>query len=460
MGKGLEAFINPEFSEQHRMQNLKQYRRHKTLFMDKYGVDIDLLFTDGEPETYLGDFYNYIENRQFYEAYRALKARKDIFRTEQQKQLYDAFEKICLNRKEMDTVKVGDWVKDDYNFIYNVLKAENGTFLIKKLFDARTIRFINYQTDTVSYTEKFELMENFKVKISNLDFFQRPTAEEKAKIDAHFASHPEDAAKVDRFTDKFFEYRERLLAYGMVNPKNKLGTEFQKFYKYTSDQSALVLNITDCGDQLFLCYGATTVSLSADYRSFFEENGDDNEDMNIRRCFKIKSEADEAEAAVRIKAFFAEYGTLTKEEILTRAKEMRKEFMKLITDKLKPLGFKKKSNSWKKPLENGFYIEFHADKSTYSDIYAFDIYLFRENIVPRCYRNVPEYNEDCVTYGSKLNWQLTSREAFARMLDESALPIIEHILATPQEEWAVDKSIASLVRLCDRTKCEDCPLKK
>ena len=86
--------------------------------------------------------------------------------------------------------------------------------------------------------------------------------------------------------------------------------------------------------------------------------------------------------------------------------------------------------------------------------------MFRENIVPRCYRNVPKYNEDCVTYGPYFNWQLTSREAFVRMLDESALPIIEHILATPQEEWADDESIASLVRLCDRTKCEDCPFRK
>ena len=102
--------------------------------MDKYSIDIDLLLTDDEPQMYMGDFYNNIEKRQFSEAYRMLKARKDIFRTEQQKQLYDAFEKICLNRVEMDAVKPGDWVKDDYNFIYNVLRAENGTFLIKKFF--------------------------------------------------------------------------------------------------------------------------------------------------------------------------------------------------------------------------------------------------------------------------------------------------------------------------------------
>jgi hypothetical protein len=182
--------------------------------------------------------------------------------------------------------------------------------------------------------------------------------------------------------------------------------------------------------------------------------------MNIRRCFKIKSEADEAEAAARIKAFFEAHGSLTKEDILAKSKELRKEFMKIITDKLKPLGFKKKSNHWKKPLENNFYIEFYADKSQYSDLYRFYIHIFRESILHYCYENVPEYNEDCVLDGTYFNWQLTSREAFARMLDESALPIIEHILATPQAEWANDESISSCFSLCDRTKCEDCPFKK
>jgi hypothetical protein len=251
MGKGIEAFINPEFVEQYRIQAAKQYERHKNFLMDKYGIDIDLLLTDDEPQMYMGDFYNNIEKRQFSEAYRMLKARKDIFRTEQQKQLYDAFEKICLNRVEMDAVKPGDWVKDDYNFIYNVLRAENGTFLIKKFFDARTIRSIDYQTDNVSYTEKFELLEKFRIKTSNLNFFQNPTAEEQAKIDAHLAIHPEDIAKIDRFTDKFLEYRQKLLAYGMVSPQNSLGTELEKFYKYTSDQTAFVINIDDYGDYLF-----------------------------------------------------------------------------------------------------------------------------------------------------------------------------------------------------------------
>jgi len=461
MGKGFGEFINinPEFAEQYRIQATKQYERHKNFIMDKYGIDIDLLLTEGEPQTYMGDFYNNIEKRQFLEAYRMLKARKDIFRTEQQKQLYDAFEKICLNREEMDTVNPGDWVKDDYNFIYNVLKAENGTFLIKSVFDAR--RSLRFDGNNTFYTERFEFCEKLSIKESNLDFFSKPTAEEQAKIDSHLALHPEDAAKIDRFTDKFLEYREKLLAYGMVSPQNRLGTKLEKFYKYTSDQTAFVINIDDYGDRLFFCYGVCNVSLAHDYRDFFEKNGCDNEDINVRRCFTLKNEADEAELSAQIEAFYSEHAELTKEEILAKSKEMRKEFIKVITDKLKPLGFKKKSNHWRKQLENGFYIEFSADKSTYSDQYQFDTRISREDVVVSiCYRNVPKYNDDCVTYGCYFNWQLTSREAFARMLDEEVLPVIEHILATPQEEWASDKELSSHPSLCDRTKCEHCPFIK
>ena len=68
MGKNLSSFMNPEFLEQYRIQAKKRYDRHKNLFLDKYGINIDLL------NSYFPEFYNYIENRQFREAYRCLKA--------------------------------------------------------------------------------------------------------------------------------------------------------------------------------------------------------------------------------------------------------------------------------------------------------------------------------------------------------------------------------------------------
>lgn len=457
MGKGIVSLHPQECFENHAFQ--EQYIRHKKLFTDKYGVDIDLLFADDyKAKIYFYGFYSDIEKRRFYEAYRHLKASESLFRTEAEKQIYEKFEKICRNREEMDEVTVGDRIKSESGFIYTVLKAKNGTFLIKNIFDAR--KSLRFDGNNHFISERFEFSKKLSLEESNLDFFSKITDEEQAKIDAHFTLRPEDIAKIDRFTDKFLEYREKLLAYGMVNPKNRLRTEIERFYKYTSDQTAFAINIDDHGDHLLIGYGVTTVSLASDYRSFFEENGGDNDNMTIRRCIKIKSEAEEAEAAERIKVFFAEYGSFTKDEILARSKEMRKEFLKVITDKLKPLGFKKKSNHWLKPLENGFYIEFYADKSQYSDQYQFDIYLFRENIIPRCYYNVPKYNKDCAFDGTYFNWQFTSREAFARLLDEGVLPIIEHILETPQNTWADDESISGLVRLCDRSKCEYCPFRK
>ena len=91
MGKNLSSFMNPEFLEQYRIQAKKRYDRHKNLFLDKYGINIDLL------NSYFPEFYNYIENRQFREAYRCLKAGEANFSTEEQKQIYDTFEKICFN---------------------------------------------------------------------------------------------------------------------------------------------------------------------------------------------------------------------------------------------------------------------------------------------------------------------------------------------------------------------------
>lgn len=427
----------------------KSYEKHRSFFLENYGFDIDLLFPDDyRAKVTFQAFYKNMESGQFFSARRSLESYEEKFCTEEQKRLYEKLKVLCLNKEAMNKIAAGDWVKESPHFIYRVMQEENGSFLIKRVF-------------RVQENGDLEFRGNHAIRISDLACFTHISEEEREKINAYFSLHPEDTERLDRFDAKFCEYREKLLSYGMVNPHDNIDTKADCFYKYTSGETAFVINITDYGDRLFFGYGVCSISLDPDYRDFFGRNGCSNDDINIRRCFTLKSEGEEAELSAGITAFYSEYAGLSREAILAKSKEIRKEFMKLITDKLKPLGFKKSSNHWRKPLENGFYIEFSADKSAYSDSYQFDTCISREEVsLSGCYINVPEYNGECIAHGCYLNWQMTSREAFTRLLDDAVLPIIKHILSTPQEKWASDGELSSHALFCDRDKCEQCPFRK
>lgn len=417
----------------------EKWQQYKNFFSEQYGIDINLLFYENyETKVRFTDFFRAVSRGNLFEAYSHLKPYQDHFETDKEKQIFTKFKEICFNLENMSKVKAGDWVKDESHGYWNVLKAKNGTFTIKNAFDRHPFNF----------------RKKFNSITTDLKCFQNISAEEQEYIDEYFSKNPADYERFNRFTNKYAEYCDLLGKFGVC-------TGSGRFYKYLSEQTAFIINIEDCGDYIFAVYGISNVSLFKDYRDFFEKNGADNESINIRRCFKLKNSTDERELTSEIKSFLAEYGVLTKDEILAKSQAIRKEFMKMITDKLKPLGFKKKSNHWFRMLENSFYIEFSADKSSYSDLYDFNLYIFKEDSACFwCYRKVATYNDDCIVYNNRLNWQLTSKDAFLRVLESEFEPEITYFINTPQEKWGNDKKGAILLQRANKELCEICPFNK
>ena len=176
-----------------------------------------------------------------------------------------------------------------------------------------------------------------------------------------------------------------------------------------------------------------------------------------------------------IKSFYDQYVNYSKDELLTLAKERRKGFINAINLKLKPLGLKKKANTWSISLNQHYNLSFSVEKSRFCDCYKFyyDINCI-ENGTPfrHCYVNAIGYEYKSQIYD--YNWQCYSEAEFDRFFEfitkDILLPIINSdaaklngliaelnttmkpILLIPTKE---DIKLINMIR-CDLEKCDNC----
>ena len=96
-------------------------------------------------------------------------------------------------------------------------------------------------------------------------------------------------------------------------------------------------------------------------------------DINLREKLFITSWEDEPAAWETIANFFQTYLHLEKEELLALVQKKRKAFLQQITQALKPLGFRKQGNLWVADLTPEYNLQWHAQKSDFSDQYYFNL---------------------------------------------------------------------------------------
>lgn len=145
-------------------------------------------------------------------------------------------------------------------------------------------------------------------------------------------------------------YREQLLQFGMLEPKNcNKKLMHWLFYKPIKQYTAFVVNLTSTKEGVSDC------------------------EISLREKVIIANDDDEQFAAKQIGDMYAKYLNLEKDELLAVVKSKRNEFIKKFSVALKPLGFKKNGNIWKKSVSDSKSIEFHLQKSLYSDSYYFNI---------------------------------------------------------------------------------------
>ena len=272
----------------------------------------------------------------------------------------------------------------------------------------------------------------------------------------HNHSQPPLPEEIQR---KLAQYRTQLLDVGMQEPTAR-GTTGQHlyFYRPATAQTAFVVNLTGSEEYIEVTYGYastafTQMSGNADALTVY---GVSDDEITIRESFLICDESEEEEASAKIRQMYHAYLRTEKDDLLNQAKAKRKAFIQQIAVRLKPLGFRKKGNSWTRPLENGFSVHFQAQKSAYADMYYFNIVIGKSSapISTECY-----YTRVAPPGMNPMDWQAICPETFAWFLDHTVLPVLERIIRTPLQELGKQPEIWSGC-ICDHRKCERCWVEK
>ena len=406
-------------------------------YLATFGSDLEGLFGgDLGMRLRFAEGLECLSNQKLYDAYCKIRNFQDSCQTETDRQILSRLLLLCENRKEMATVKVGDWVKQSSHGYYRVIGRTPTLAIVKRVFD-----------DQLIYVKKSHPHGRFGILFTDLHTFQRADEGELAHIRAFFEHHPKEVDNFQRYTEKMLSFRECLIKAGFREAE---AVQF-RFYRPTTDRAALVLNLYDLGDRIQIVYGVTTI-VSEEY---FCQNGEDDDDIKLRAGADIFSDKDEVLAENAIRELFEQYRFCTKDKILALKKEKQKEFLQKITNLLKPLGFKKKAAKWTKELSDGYCLEFDAQKSQWSDRFYFNISVYHPAVkYPQC------YSTRLRTDGSDIyNWQLLSDEEFSALMNTAMETIILPILNTPLSVLGERAEIWECCH-CKRDKCENCWMKK
>ena len=258
---------------------------------------------------------------------------------------------------------------------------------------------------------------------------------------------------------KMEQYRKDLLSFDMSEPTKWQSSSWHwLFYKPMTDLTAFVVNLQ--GNEFYVevtyGYASTAFTRMAGDENALRERGVLDECITIREKVIIGDEADESTAKSKIAEMYAAYLDTPKDDLLLVAKEKRKTFIQQIQTKLKPLGFKKKANTWTRSLTDIYCLMFNAQKSAFSDEYYFNLYIGKNgtNNYGDCY-----YTRIAPAGMSPMYWQALDKEEFDFFLDNSVVPELEKIIGTPLYELGQISSYWTGCH-CNRQKCESCWMQK
>ena len=258
---------------------------------------------------------------------------------------------------------------------------------------------------------------------------------------------------------KMEKYRADLLASGMLEPSKRESSVWHWFfYKPTTELTAFIVNLTGTDHYIEVVYGyaSTAFTRFAGCENCLIESGVRDEEITIREKIVICDEADEGTARNQITKMYERYLQTPKDELLIEAKAKRKAFIQQIAVKLKPMGFRKKANTWTRALEGDYYVTFNAQKSAFSDEYYFNVYIGKNgsNLYGDCYYTRVFPGDMC-----PMDWQALSKDEFEFFLNRTVVPALEQIIHTPLHELGKLPSIWSCCS-CNRKKCEQCWVEK
>lgn len=242
------------------------------------------------------------------------------------------------------------------------------------------------------------------------------------------------------------------------------------FFRMDTALTAFFVNLKELEDRVCVFYGfaSTAFTRMAGCENSLIERGIWEQDNCLRFYAEIRTEADAVQLRTEAEARYRMYAGTCKEALVKLLQDRRKAFLKQIQDKLKPLGFRKKGNQWRKPLAENVFLQFWADKNPYADLYYFevDIYCTASTRGLWCYterlHNLsvdPFTRKGRVLDSDDFDWQLQSPEALEaileRALEQYLLPIMRMSLSELGQQRFIWNGC-----ICPRDCCESCWVQK
>lgn len=258
---------------------------------------------------------------------------------------------------------------------------------------------------------------------------------------------------------KMEQYRQELLDAGMLEPSKRQSSIWHwLFYKPTTALTAFIVNLKGNDYYIEVTYGyaSTAFTRMAGDEYALIERGIADEYITIREKILICDDVDETSARTQIIGMYEKYLQTEKDDLLNYAKEKRKEFIQQIADKLKPMGFKKKANTWTRALELEYSLMFNAQKSAFSDEYYFNVYIGKKgtNNYGDCYYTRVFPNDMC-----PMDWQALNKDEFDFFLNRTVVPALTRIINTPLKELGKSPAIWACCS-CNLQKCKWCWVEK
>ena len=259
--------------------------------------------------------------------------------------------------------------------------------------------------------------------------------------------------------ERMKQYRETLLKSGFFEPiYQKKRDRCWLFYKPETNLTVFVVNLNGVDDRVEVIYGyaSTAFTLIRGDEESLIKWGVSNTDINLREKAVIRNDVDEEGAMASIQKLYNKYRQIEKDELLEITKRKRKKFIDMIAVRLKKLGLKKKATTWKKSLEDEFYLMFEVQKSSFSDEYYFNVYIGKEHT---------DFSGDCHysrVYPANqcpLDWQIISESGIMKFLENEVVPLLVHVMNTPLYELGNEEYFSGHCE-CDRKQCNCCWIQK
>lgn len=401
-----------------------------------FDFDIDSLFGDNYAvKLRFGHFYRELIDGHYRRALSSLRAYKENFVTELDLELYKKFEQYCLNYENMKKIQPGDWIKDDFNNIFLVVDGSVNSAIIKNVFYSN-VRFI--QADRI-YTD-------LNTQTTELLCYRNVTEEELNAINSFFRENPDAYEDLNASTNMYFEICNKLKKNGFTQAQFEQGN----FNKSLTNESTFVVNVRDFGKYIDIVYGVSNVSSDITYKNHFEKYGKDDDEITIRKSVRLYNKEDEAIASNKIQEFYLKHKDLSKDDMLSISKEMRKQFINIFKELLKPYKMKKKGTSWSKEIYDSFTIDLFVSKRSLIDSYDIQLSIFPKEERGMCFSKKYSFENNY-----QINWQLIDLEKFKAFLKETLIKDINTIINSTKEELSENSEIVANSH-CEILKCKNC----